>query len=404
MNIILSNVNCLTNKLLWAPKDAGSQKNPKDISEPYWYRQRHPHIYFYFYSLSLDIEDTYIDNSYIYGNNIDSIFTFLLKKFNVKFIYHTLSDFYINFNSLYNSILTKNYINESKILDNIDINKAFLYNVESGIYHEYNIGVNMKDINSIEEKDKISYLNLNYGGSSQNPQKWEIEQSNCIIKSNYVRPMKSLFLYNDYKLISLGGWCGPAVSLQELKTRQVAMPFDYMHASLKSINYIVKGYSQYFFDPKLTHFPHHDICKSEVKEDMYRRINRFKEALQKNDKPILFIRVVTTIDYQYEVEQVNEFLNLIKNKYSRDRDKVLMILHSQNIGTMKLKIINSKIMLTCAEGTVGWHVPNRSNIQRNYSKLIEYALDKNSWNQQILVKDHNIVQHTEKEWEKIKNM
>ena len=107
MNIILSNVNCVTNKLLWGPKDPFSDKNPKDIPEPYWYRQRHPHIYFYFYSLSTDTEDTYIDNSYIYGNNIDNIFTFLLKKFNVNYIYHTLSDFYINFNSLYNSILTK---------------------------------------------------------------------------------------------------------------------------------------------------------------------------------------------------------------------------------------------------------------------------------------------------------
>jgi hypothetical protein len=433
MNIILSNVNCVTNKLLWAPKDAFCLDNPKNIPEPYWYRQRHPHVYFYFYNLINTIETTYIKDSYIYSNNFDNVISFLLKKFNVNYIYHTISDYYVNFNSYFNMLITHTYPKD--ILINMNSNQSFLYDNFNKNYYKCNIGICLKDVKELLDppvnrkgpwpspyvegivdniKNKYTYiipkLHEHELGKHQSatderdPKKWEINQKYCQIKSKYVRPLKSMICEkNHYQLISLGGWCGPAVSLQQLKIRKEAMPFDYMHASLRSINYIVRGYSQYFFDPKLTIFPHHDTSKSEVKEDMYRRIQRFLGNL-KDDKPILFIRSVTNIDYQYEVNQIKEFLNLIKNKYSRDCDKVLLILHSQNIGTMKLNLINRNIMLTCVEGTVGWCIPNRNNIQRNYNKLIEYALDENSWNDQLLVNNHKIIPHTEKEWEKIKNM
>ena len=109
------------------------------------------------------------------------------------------------------------------------------------------------------------------------------------------------------------------MSLQQLKIRNEAMPFDYMHASLRAINCLIRGYNKYFFDPKLCIFPHHKIEKPEVRGDLYRRIERFQNTVKNNKQAILFIRSVTNIDYQYELEQIKDFLNLVKNKYSRNR-------------------------------------------------------------------------------------
>ena len=81
-----------------------------------------------------------------------------------------------------------------------------------------------------------------------------------------------------------------------------------------------------------------------------------------------------------------------------------MILHSQKIGTLKIKMIQKNIMLACAEGSVGWKVPNRMNILRNYIKLTDYVLDEKSWNDNLFIKKHLIIPHNENDWEKIKNM
>lgn len=383
MNIILSNVNCVTNKLLWAPKDKFSEKNPKDIPEPYWYRQRHAHVYFYFYNLIDTIETTYIQDSYIYSNSFENVIAFILNKFNVNLIYHALPDFYVNFSEFYQFTLNKDYSNLEE-MNLLDIKKNFIIDIISNKKYHICLGNDLKNCSNFDEyKKKIKGYFKNIP--------W--------------RPNKWTMVTVSHKCLSLGGWCGPAEALRTLGIRNEAYPFDYMHASLRSINYIVRGHYKYFFNPNLNIFPHHKLHNPKVKEDLYRRLYRFTDTLKNEKKPILFIRAIINIDYNIEIRLVQEFIDLIKRKYPlRKNDKVLMILHSQKIGTLKIKMIQDDIMLSCAEGLVGWNVPNRANLERNYRKLIDFALDDKSWNNEILVKEHIVTPHTVKDWEKVKNM
>lgn len=401
MNIIISNVNCVTDNILWAPKDPFSEKNPNDIPEPYWYRQRHAHVYFYFYIIEKNIDKTYMLDSYIYGNSFENIISFILKKFNVNLIYHTLPDFYVNFSEFYNFSLKKNYtgLKEIKILniyDNfiIDVNSDKKYTICLG-YDTSKIYPKESEKRQIfqDSDKKMKLLSLKeYTGFSY-------------FKNIPWRPNKSTNVTVSHKCLSLGGWCGPAEALRTLGLRTEAYPFDYMHASLHSINYIVRGHYKFFFNPNFNIFPHHKLHNPKVKDDLYRRLNRFTDTLKNEKKPILFIRAIINIDYNMEIRLVQEFIDLIKRKYPlRKNDKVLMILHSQKIGTLKIKMIQDDIMLSCAEGLVGWNVPNRVNLERNYRKLIDFALDDKSWNNEILVKEHIVTPHTVKDWEKVKNM
>ena len=91
----------------------------------------------------------------------------------------------------------------------------------------------------------------------------------------------------------------------------------------------------------------------------------------------------------------------ILNKYNRKDDKILVLLHDQKVGDVKIKMLGSNIMVYATEGEVGWFVPNRENIFRNYAKAIQYSSNSANWIERSAleeVKNHEIVNHRVQEW------
>lgn len=356
---------------------------------------------------------TFLKDSFIFSDSLDNVIKFLHNKFYINSIYNIPKLHYIDYNLYYNFV---NNIksDEMKIFndDNLSNNEFLVFN---GNKYYVKLGLNLENIND-EEFSKTtktikplfdyrdsSFLNnwnviMNRKGNS--PDQLEIIQYGIENKS-IIRPLENFYNQYHYRLISIGGWCGPAEALRELSIRKESLPFDYMHSTLRGINYIIRGYHRYLNSPSNSLYPHHNLNDPKEKDSIIRRTDRFLKYLQEEKNPILFIRTIINKNYLREVNEIKDMLNLLKTKYQRYNDKVLCILHDQGIGTLKIHT-EGNIMITCAEGLVGWTVQNRLEITQNYCKLIEYALDENSWNNNnLLVKHHDIKPNLVNEWDKL---
>ncbi|MEN0006201.1 MAG: DUF1796 family putative cysteine peptidase [Bacteroidota bacterium] len=205
-----------------------------------------------------------------------------------------------------------------------------------------------------------------------------------------------------FHIISLGGWCGPAAATDGiLRIRHEALPFDYINSTMSSVLEIAKGNLEAFYSLVGTSIltPHCDWSLPEHRPTMDRRLRRFIERLE-DPKPILFFRGVIHVDYKVEFQEIDEFILLLAQKYGRTNDRYVLVLHDQGLGTVKLKMLRKNIMLWAAEGTVSWRAPDGDNINRNYSKIVEYCMHESSWeiDEQQLKQEHTIKQH--QSWKK----
>jgi len=85
-------------------------------------------------------------------------------------------------------------------------------------------------------------------------------------------------------------------------------------------------------------------------------------------------------------------MEILKNKYKRKNDKLILILHEQNIGTIKLESLSNNIVVWCSPGKLGFDAPNKGYYFKCYSKIIEYEMDRSNWlnSNQFQIKNHTI--------------
>jgi len=344
--------------------------------------------------------NTKLYNSFIFGSNFDEIITFLKEMFNVNSIYHVLPYHYIDYNLYYNCIIENNFNGLRIINDNLD-NMEFIY--YNNKYYQHNLSINLQNVTEDDFTKEAQIVPKQYGkrynlvinkynipiNKSNPPEESEIIQFGIKNKDLSPRPYKIFKDRSHTKVISIGGWCGPAECLRVMGIRNESLPFDYMHSSVRGINYILRGYIKYLSCPSMSVYPHHGIHSEGGVDDFTRRTERFLNYIRNEEKPILFIRAVINTNPYREIKELHEMMALLKSKYNRENDKILVILHDQYIGTLEIKKEGS-IMITSAEGLIGWKVQNRIEYLCNYCKLLEYALDDNSWkNDEIYIKNYD---------------
>lgn len=202
-------------------------------------------------------------------------------------------------------------------------------------------------------------------------------------------------IIND--IISLGGWCGPGLSIRSSNllntSNHPSLPFDSIRCSIEGIIHSLKtdfvdflppvtlqsevtAVAPFCFKWKSLGFYHHDMRLPEVRQAFERRITRFKDILRDSivsKKRILFVRTVISTDPKDEIMRIDELINTISLVYKRLEFRLLVIIHGQK----KIKTVryNDKTMIK----TFPINKYDTPQVINSYNNAISSVLQPNSW-------------------------
>ena len=180
-------------------------------------------------------------------------------------------------------------------------------------------------------------------------------------------------------VVSLGGWCGPALILGKLGYRKVAFPFDFSRVTLDGIiHFVTNGFDHGFFPPEgppfhpecvgpwvlfrgqHTAFAHFDLNDPEVLSTFRRKQQRWLELLRPPPPPppnvlnrddsiegsstateltplrsrVTFFRTVTAVDPRSELELIPVLEGSLRRQYPDLDYRIAIVVHDQGCKAM----------------------------------------------------------------------
>lgn len=201
-----------------------------------------------------------------------------------------------------------------------------------------------------------------------------------------------------YQFISIGGWCGPRMTLDVLKIiNEPHNVFDHIRSSSKGIIDCIKTDFANFLPTNLVpdyrykvigprpYFSEHfgffhsgDLSKEEHLESLRRKMERFDEHCKSN-KQILFIRANALPDYNEELDDMKEICMELEKKYPGLNYKIVFIIADQDT-TEYYKDIDNKILIFTITGDSSVTIPVRN---REYKKIYDILLSKNIFDEKL---------------------
>ena len=278
------------NYFLWADLDAHEKVGVYEIREPIWFRKKHPFITVFFYGTAKVTREDVIRT-----NDINYAIYHLRRHYQVDYIVHLPKDLLLNFDHLYEAI--QQWKGEGS---GTDAPKSLEFVYHQDQFYPFSIGI--LPVGRDPEANR-EYVEKHFKNSED-------------------RPIAQYIQSRPFEVISLGGWCGIASALNDiLQIRQGAYPFDYIHCTISCVIEVVKGNQEAFFQQgTYTMMPHHDMDKKKDMEAMLRRLDRFI-ALLEQDQPLLFARTIVSLDYRESFKKIQEFMQLLEQKYNRRQDR-----------------------------------------------------------------------------------
>lgn len=395
------------NYSLWAPRD-----KEYDVRYPLWYpgdpeklSVLAADIHILFFSIKKDIDKPESiqlhDNVLTVNAGTDAAVTeqiferieqFIKQRFFVGTIVYIPRNIFLRMDKL-----KANIVSQSERLSTIDPDKPFYKDVSRNKGCAFKLDTEL--LCADNNRSEIACFSINPQADSKQDIRNKARE---IFSGHKLDENRSTSTTNreqqSFEMISLGGWCGPAEALRMLQVRKVALPFDYIHSSMEGINKIFDGEASAFFPStgfnrsRYAVFPHHDWGDDETIETFRERFRRLW-GLLKNDKPIIYIRTVVNPDHRLELEQIKLFVKILREKYQRFDDRMILIFHDQKVGTVQLPPIAENIMAWSAQGKVGWTVPNRNEIYASYCKIISHVMNDKNWPPRPQIKRHELVEH-----------
>ena len=152
----------------------------------------------------------------------------------------------------------------------------------------------------------------------------------------------------NYQYISLGGWCGTRMALDQANiVNEEHNIFDHIRSSSKGIvdcietdfsNFLPEDLTPdtrfFFYKPfigKYFGFFHNgDIRKEAARDSIQRKIKRFHAHCTSKNR-IVFLRTCVLPDYERELEDMVEFKKSMHKKYPRLTFIVVFIVRSQDV-------------------------------------------------------------------------
>jgi hypothetical protein len=334
---------------LWA-----SKKNEIDVNQPMWDRQDHPNIITFYYGNHKEQSESVIPT-----NSVTDAIYIINEKYCYDYIVHVPKQCYYYSEQLLRYIMECYSEQQMKQRAGYDFptDENFVYYQNKYFSFDGLLKADMDDSELVTEYEDYARKTIEFG---------------------ILKDFKKNSPEFPRDVISLGGWCGPAIAANSLKVRVVAHPFCMLHSTVDCLYEVVKGNKEALFEDGVkTIMPHHNMDDPEEKSTMDKRLELFLKRLG-NPKPILFVRTIINPECEKEIREMLSLIDFINKKYNRD-DRYVFILHDQGIRTVKLARLKKNVMLWAAEGKVGWKVANRDTIFRSYCRIIRYALDEIKW-------------------------
>ena len=205
------------------------------------------------------------------------------------------------------------------------------------------------------------------------------------------------------KFISIGGWCGTTISLRENNLYNEAYPFDHIRSTFEGVinciennfeNFfpkkieldIIKNYNWKSYRGKYFGFYHHDLRDSKIIDDFNRRINRFNNLLKETNYKIIFIRTISTHDYNDEIKLANSFIKAIEDKFPLLEFLLIFVIPGQDKSMFYKKIKQNTFIFTLNDKS-----ENNNNLGKEYRPIYDYLKINNLFK---VTPDDNIINIT----------
>mmetsp|Transcript_35105 Transcript_35105/g.76666 ORF Transcript_35105/g.76666 Transcript_35105/m.76666 type:complete len:625 (-) Transcript_35105:92-1966(-) len=183
-------------------------------------------------------------------------------------------------------------------------------------------------------------------------------------------------------LVSLGCYCGPKLTFQQMGRGAETLPFDWVRVSFDGLLHFIstsfEGFFNYttqskvpnshmtMFRSPLHSFWHDNPDSEEMRTKYKRRITRF-ESLGESGRPLLFVRAVATCD---ELLRANELLDLLVKSFG-PQACLLLILDWQpkTLGTFVVEHRDDLLVYF-----LGKEVHEGEKVSAPYSDAVEVAI------------------------------
>ena len=149
------------------------------------------------------------------------------------------------------------------------------------------------------------------------------------------------------KIVSLGGWCGPALALGKMGLRTQSYPFDFSRVTFDGImHFILNGFQHGFFPAEKAPFgaecvgqwvlfrslhcafAHFDLNNPSVQQSFVRKFARFNQILDASDH-VTFIRTITAKNPMDEILLLPGLIQTLAHRSPGLQYKLVMIMHDQ---------------------------------------------------------------------------
>lgn len=235
------------------------------------------------------------------------------------------------------------------------------------------------------------------------------------------------------KLVSIGGWCGPALSLGKLGLRTEAYPFDFSRVTLDGVtNFVTHGFRDGFYPPgrpgafqpecvgiwvlfrgQHTAFAHFDLNSAAVRRGFDRKMARWNDILDgtqtlaaldsagdgppeqaglrcagapapgqtgRGTAPVHFLRTVAARDAREELVEVPRFEAALQARNPQLDYRLSVVVHDQGLtDTTMLAPLSLRAALWALQYTHDDAHTLFDRSQAGYATVVAHALDDTQW-------------------------
>ena len=192
-----------------------------------------------------------------------------------------------------------------------------------------------------------------------------------------------------YQYLSIGGWCGTRIALDQLKiTNEPHNIFDHIRSSSKGIIDCIKNdFNSFLPENKVVdtrfinwkpfigeHFGFYhsgSLTDKSVLDSFDRKIKRFIEHCN-SDKKCIFVRTCVLPEYENELNDMKSLQEVLTIKYPKLSFIIVFIIPDQKITTY-YKNITDKIFVFCLNDKSY----NNSNLGKEYKDIFKFISENN---------------------------
>lgn len=209
------------------------------------------------------------------------------------------------------------------------------------------------------------------------------------------------------RVVSLGGWCGPALILSKLGLRRQAFPFDFSRCTLDGIIHFFRhGFDGTGFFPPggppyvpecvgpyvlfrgvHTAFAHFDLNSADVQEGFLRKFERLHRVLDntQNQEEVLFIRSVTARDPQEELALAPELEKVLEQRSPRLSFRIAFLVHDQGLAAspVELMALSPRMRVWTLEYEQDASHSLLDRVENGYTSVLREALKDDGWEREV---------------------